>query len=151
MLLSDAQRRAGQTGSAEATWQGAARLAAELATAPVPVSDPILWERIAYLRPANDAWPPEVQQRMTDINGRFGIVVPPPANAPAPSAAGSGEAALWINIGQWRLARTEFQAALVALKRAESITADPTAAGQLELSQTKALLGLGQAPRPRAC
>ena len=40
LLLSDAQRRAGQTANAEATWQGAAQLAAELAAAPVPVSRP---------------------------------------------------------------------------------------------------------------
>ena len=148
LLLSDAQRRAGQTANAEATWQRATQLAADLAIAPVPVTDPILWERIAYLRPANSAWPPAVEQRMTELNGRFGIATPPRANALTPSALDPsfGEAALWTNIGHWRLARTEFQAALVALKRAESMTSDPTAAGQLGLSQAKALLGLGQAP-----
>ncbi len=86
LLLSDAQRRAGQTGSAEATWQGAAQLAAELAAAPVPVSDPILWERIAYLRPANDAWPPAVEQRIRNSTAGSGSWSRP-GQRPTPSAA----------------------------------------------------------------
>ena len=147
LLLSDAQRRAGDAAAAENTWRESAGLAGNLAVGSPAVADPILWERIAYLRPANTPWPPAVRQQMTDLNVRLGIAAPPRA---AETSAGQtdpafGEAALWTNIGHWRLAREESQAALVALKRAESMTSDPGIAAQLRLAQTKALVRLGQA------
>jgi hypothetical protein len=152
LLLSDAQRRSGDNAGAEATWREAAELASDLAAAPVPLTDPILWERIAYLRPANSPWPTVVEQRLVEINVQFGIAAAPRPAGNLPSSADStrGEAALWTSIGHWRLAREECQAALVALKRAESMTSDPTAASLLRLSQAKALARLGQAPAATA-
>jgi tetratricopeptide (TPR) repeat protein len=66
------------------------------------------------------------------------------------SPTAGGEAALWANVGQWRLLRDEPQAALVALKRAESLTPDPLLRGRLQLLQAKALLRLGQTPAATA-
>ncbi len=146
LLLSDAQRRAGDSGAAERTWLAAADLAAELAMSPTPLVDPILLERAAYLRPVNSSWPRLAQQRLSDLSGRLGVAFPVPVLqiSTAPRANLSDEAPLWTVIGHARLARGESQAALVAMKRAESMTGNPLAAGRLQLAETRALLRLGQ-------
>jgi tetratricopeptide (TPR) repeat protein len=152
LLLSDAQRRAGDAAAAGQTWVAAAELCTDLAAGNAPVADPILMERIAYLRPADAPWPPAAQQRLNDLAARMGIVVPasPLESTSTLSKTTSDEAALWTVIGQWRLAREESQAALVAFKRAESMTSGPLAAAQLHLAQSRALIRLGQAPAASA-
>jgi tetratricopeptide (TPR) repeat protein len=145
LLVSDAHRRAGDPGSADRSWQDAARLAADLTMARPAVVDPILWERVAYLRPVNCPWPAEVRQALTQVNVTFGIVAD--ARDATMTTAGNrdaDESPLWIAVGHWRLARDEAQAALVALKRAESMSADSYVASRLQLSQSKALNRLGQ-------
>jgi tetratricopeptide (TPR) repeat protein len=147
LLASDAHRRAGKPQGAQQAWNQAARLAAELTAGPRPVIDPILWERVAYLRPVESNWPPEVAGRLHEVNLAFAIV-PGTRNPVTPaSTAGSSadEGPLWIAIGHWRLARNEPQAALVALKRAESSTSDNYTADRLQLSQAKTLASMGQA------
>jgi hypothetical protein len=146
LLVSDAHRRVGNAGAAQQSWNRAATLAAEMVAAPCPTIDPILWERLAYLRPADSRWPVEVCQRLADLNLAFGIVANPrQAVVPVSTApAANEEAALWIAIGHWRLGRDEPQAALVALKRAESSTSDTYTADRLQLAQTRALIRLGQ-------
>lgn len=145
LLVSDAQRRAGDPTSADRCWQDAARLAAALATGRPAVVDPILWERTAYLRPVNSPWPSDVRHALNQVNVTFGIAV---GGRDTPTAAGGNrdtdESPLWIAVGHWRLARDEAQAALVALKRAESMSSDPYIANRLQLSEAKALNRLGQ-------
>jgi hypothetical protein len=53
MLSAPQVRRAGDAAAAENTWREAAGLAGNLTVGSPAVADPILWERIAYLRPAN--------------------------------------------------------------------------------------------------
>ena len=145
LLVSDAHRRAGDPTSADRSWQDAARLAADLAMARPPVADPILWERTAYLRPVNCPWPSEVRQALSQINVAFGIASD--ARDATSTVAGNrdaDESPLWTAVGHWRLARDESQAALVALKRAESMSSDPYVANRLQLSEAKALNRLGQ-------
>jgi hypothetical protein len=148
LLASDAQRRAGDLLAAERTWQDTARLASDLVRGPHPIIDPILWERISYLRPANCPWPGEVRHTLSEVNVAFGIVADPRQSAA--SIASTDEAPLWTAIGHWRLARNEAQSALVALKRAETLTSQPYAASRLQLSETKALVRLGQVPAASA-
>ncbi len=81
--------------------------------------------------------------------GRNGLVFAE-NGAASVSADTGGEAALWANVGQWRLQRDEPQAALVALKRSESLTPDPSIRGRLQLLQAKALVRLGQTPAATA-
>lgn len=148
LLASDAQRRTGDHATADRTWKDAVRAAAELAAGSPPVCDPILWERVAYLRPAHCPWPTEACRAMVQANVAFGIT-PGPTNVQLVSTAANNntdEAMLWAAIGHWRLARDEAQAALVALKRAESLTSQTYSAGRLQLSQARALVRLGQAP-----
>jgi hypothetical protein len=145
LLESDARRRAGDP-AATAAWQQAVWQLGELAVGPIPVHDPILWERAAYLRPVDCPWPAEVLQRLADANTRLGIAAdtwfsPQPGLG---SNAGSDESVVWGAIGYARLARDEPQAALVALKRAESMTANPQLAKHLRLAEAKALSRLGQ-------
>lgn len=109
LLASDAQRRAGDLLSAERTWQDTARLAGDLVTGPHPIVDPILWERISYLRPANCPWPGEVRHALSEVNVAFGIVADPRQSAA--SIVSTDEAPLWTAIGYWRLARNEAQTA----------------------------------------
>jgi len=146
LLVSDAQRRAGNAGAAQQSWNRAAALAAEMVVTPCPTIDPILWERLAYLRPADSRWPVEVSQRLADLNLRYGIVANPrqPVVPVSTAPAANEEATLWVAIGHWRLGRDEPQAALVALKRAESSTSDTYTADRLQLAQTRALIRLGQ-------
>lgn len=146
LLLSDAQRRAGNSVAAQQSWNRAALVAAELAGAPRPVVDPILWERLAYLRPVDCGWPAEVQQRLSQLNLAFAIV-PGSHDAAVPAAtapAAVEEAPVWIAIGHWRMGRDEPQAALVALKRAESSSIDNYTADRLRLAQAKTLVRMGQ-------
>jgi len=147
LLLSDAQRRAGDGVGAEQTWMAAAELCSDLAAGKATIADPILMERAAYLRPANAPWPRTAQQRLNDLAVRIGIVFPMPTmqlTSTSPNTT-TDEAALWTVIGYWRLAREESQAALVALKRAESMTSSPLAAARLRLAESRALIRLGQA------
>ena len=104
LLTSDAHRRAGDLLAAQCAWQDTAHLASDLVTGPHPVIDPILWERISYLRPANCPWPGEVRHTLSDVNVAFGIVADPRQSAA--SIASTDEAPLWTAIGHWRLART---------------------------------------------
>ena len=138
LLLGEAQRRAGKNAEGTGAWQQAVLLAAKLLTRPVPVIDPILWERAAYLRPVQCAWPEPVIKQLT----------PPGNNASLPGQPaamnGLGEAWLWAHIGQWRLDRNEAQAALVALKRAESLSLDQRFQEQIQLSQARAMAQLQQ-------
>jgi hypothetical protein len=151
LLLSDALRRAGDGDGADRAWHEAAALAGDLAVAPIPLADPILWERAAYLRPATAAWPDQVRRQLADQCGRNGLIFAENGAASVSSAAETaGEAALWANVGQWRLQRDEPQAALVALKRAESLTPDPSLRSRLQLLQAKALVRLGQTPAATA-
>ena len=145
LLHSDALRRAGDGPGADQAWQEAAFLAADLAVSRLPLGEPILWERTAYLRPAPSPWPEHVLRQLEAACARSGLTFPsrdaPPTGL---RSAGADEAVLWANIGQWRLLRDEPQAALVALKRAESQTSDRLASGRLQLLQARALLRLGQ-------
>jgi hypothetical protein len=152
LLLSDAQRRVGDGAGAEQTWVAAAELCTELAASNSKVADPILLERVAYLRPANTPWPRAAQDRLNDIAVRMGIAFPAtPAEATSTLPKSTNdEAALWTVIGNWRLAREESQAALVAFKRAESLSSAPLAASQLRLAQSRALIRLGQSPAASA-
>jgi hypothetical protein len=147
LLLSDAQRRAGDNAAAEQTWLSAAESVTELADGPLPILDPILLERAAYLRPASSSWPAPAQRRLSDMSVRLGIVFPvsTPQISTAPQVNFTDEAPLWTVIGRGRLARNESQAALVALKRAESMTSNPLAAARLQIAETRALVRLGQA------
>jgi tetratricopeptide (TPR) repeat protein len=146
LLDSDAWRRAGHGAGAEAAWLDAVRGMAALATAPIPIRDPLLWERAAYLRPVNCPWPAEVAQRVTDANVLVGL----PSDSPTiqlaaySPASSTSEAPIWAAIGHSRLLRDEPQAALVALKRAESMAASPLVSGRLRLLEAKSLMRLGQ-------
>jgi len=145
LLHSDALRRAGDGLGADQVWQEVAFLAADLTVSSRPLAEPILWERIAYLRPAPSPWPEHVLRQLEAACARSGLTFPS-RDAPLTGLrpAGGEEAVLWANIGLWRLQRDEPQAALVALKRAESQTPDPLASGRLQLLQARALLRLGQ-------
>lgn len=146
LLASDAHRRAGNPQPAQQSWTRAALLAAELTAASKPVIDPILWERVAYLRPVECGWPAQVTGRLHELNVAFAIV---PSSRDAVvqaslAASAAEEAPLWVAIGHWRMARNEPQAALVALKRAESSTTDNYTASRLQLAQAKTLASMGQ-------
>ena len=67
---------AGDAQAAAATWQAAVETASELAIAPNPVLDPILWEHAGYLRPVDTAWPAPVRRRLAEVQVGFGIVSP---------------------------------------------------------------------------
>ncbi|MCL4201405.1 MAG: hypothetical protein KJ000_02850 [Pirellulaceae bacterium] len=145
LLESDARRRAGDQ-AATAAWQQAVWQLGELAVGSIPMLDPILWERAAYLRPVDCPWPAEVLQRLAGANTRLGIAAEAwfSSQTGFGSTAGSDETVVWGAIGHARLARDEPQAALVALKRAESMSAHPVLAKRLRLAEAKALSRLGQ-------
>jgi tetratricopeptide (TPR) repeat protein len=115
LLLSDAQRRDANYTQAAATWKEVAELAVSLTRGPHPVTDPGLWERLAYLRPVTSTWPAE-----------------------------TNEAQVWHQIGQWRLRRSEPQGALLAFKHGEAFATDKPMRDRLQVGEARALAELGQ-------
>jgi len=156
LLLSEAQRRSGDGPGALACWQSAAERATELALADPPVADPILWERIAYLRPVDADWS-AAQQGLGRVAGSLGMsgaghgqVLPASTAAAQRAGLAHGEMLVWTCIGHWRLGRGKPQSALVALKRAEASAGDPHHVARLRLAQAQALLALDQPTAARA-
>ena len=149
LALSEAHRRAGQEEEAITTWRDAVELAAGLLAPPHPVNDPILWEHLAALRPMRTPWPPVVERELTRRSGAVpaldrALVVPVSRKESTPASAWSDEALIWTELGRWRSERGESQAALLAFKRAEGLTAAETGKEHLRLAQVHALVQLGQ-------
>jgi len=160
LLLAEALLRAGKAEAASAAWQQTVTAASERV-----LCDPIFWERASYLRPVDAAWPevvaqrlalyaasggrqpPEGQQSSSDSKSHGGLT--PPAG-PVRQEPGRREALVWSAIGQMRLDRREAQAALVAYKRAESLTLDLKVRTRSQLGQARALLQLEQLPSAAA-
>lgn len=148
LLASNAQRRAGDERLANRSWNQAVTLAAEFAgngravgsgraaANSRAIRDPILWERAAFLQPSDQPWPEPVDRHLRQaIADRWGDE--PPATIPTATIVKTCT-------GYWRLDRGEAQAALVALKQAETATRDAGLQGRLRLAQTGALLAMGQ-------
>jgi tetratricopeptide (TPR) repeat protein len=149
LLHSEALRRAGKVGPANAAWREAVQRIVELAK--TNAADPILWERASYLRPVDVPWPSTVVLHFLNAAARSEAEVvkfSPETDDPAKRA--EDEAIIWRAIGQLRLERGEAQAALAAFKRAESMTANPRSRSQLALEEARALLqmNLAQAAMP---
>ncbi|MBL8796174.1 MAG: hypothetical protein JNM56_19895, partial [Planctomycetia bacterium] len=142
LLRSEAQRRVGDETQAIADWQQAADLATALLAQPRPVCDPVLWERISYLRPVKTQWSASLGQALTQLDPSLPAPTAPPAGGNL--AVQCIESQLWNAIGHWRLERQEAQAALVAFKRAETFSMDNAQRGWLQLCQAQALTQLGQ-------
>jgi hypothetical protein len=133
LLISDAQRRAGQNAEAAFAWTGAARSAARL-------RDPILWERLVELRPADAVWPGEVQ---TDIQHQV-TTQPEQAATEAAGAGGFDQGFVWRQIAEWRLERNETTAALLAFSRAETESQSAWLKGEARIGQARTLLAMNQ-------
>ena len=150
VLLSEAKRRGGDPQGAATCWQSAASRAAELASARPAGVDPLLGERIAYLRPVDMHWPPAMNPGLHQLAAQCGMAFPSAAEIVPVSTVfhGAGlartEMLIWTCIGHWRLARGQAQAALVALKRAEASASKHEDVGRLQLTQAKALSALQQ-------
>ena len=145
LMVGEAHRRLGKKDQAAVTWQQAVVLASQLLTGPLAVPDPTLWERAAYLRPVHCGWPdPAVQQMIKFSQGPLQLAG---LNSSRP---GAEEGWLWFSIGQWRQARNEPHAALLAFKRAESMFLDINLKGQVQLQEAQALLELNQQPAAMA-
>lgn len=149
LLLSDAQRRAQDAEAANATWSAAVQLAADMVSNEIPVTDPIFWERAAYLRPVDQPWPSSVTNVLARVCREYGVVTGSSedvilASTSTDSHTFSREDTLWSCIGCWRLERGAPQAALVALKRAEAMTRADAGPERLQLLEAKALLALDQ-------
>jgi tetratricopeptide (TPR) repeat protein len=147
LLQSDAQRRAGDGPGAMQTWQQAVLAATRLCDVEPPVLDPVLWERLSYLRPVSAPWPADVIGRLATREPLAGLAS---VGGGAATASDEGadparsETVVWHSIGRWYLDRGHAQAALVSFKRAESAaTADETR-HWLRFRQAKALTVLGQ-------
>lgn len=136
LVQSEALRRCEKYEEANATWLKAVELAAPLLDGDRPACDPILWERASYLRPVSTPWPTAIADRLGRIS-QAGI-----------SANGqpADEALIWCGIGKMRLERGESQSALVAYKRAESMTSEAGLRAGAQLGQAQALLQLEQQP-----
>jgi hypothetical protein len=136
--LAEADRRAGKGDQAAATWQSAVMAGSALLNASSPIIDPGWWEQAASLRIVPVAWPNDCEKAIASSSGIVTV---------SASVGSEGvEARLWQSIGQWRLNRHETQAALVAFKRAETMTRDPETQARIQLASAAALLALEQRP-----
>jgi tetratricopeptide (TPR) repeat protein len=109
-----------------------------------PLLDPVLWERISYLRPADTVWPVDVMTLLSSRDPLTAIDAANPASALPPADPAAAEAIVWHSIGRWYLDRGHAQAALMAFKRAESATSSPEAQQWLRFREAKALAQLDQ-------
>ena len=147
LLLSDAERRSGDVAKATETWNQSVAIATSMIAPDRATYDPVLWERLSYMRPIDAAWPEAAVRRLHEIDPIPGLDLAPTgslnvsAHATSPAAA---EAALWNNIGKWYLDRGHHQAALVAFKRVESALAEPVSQHYMRLRQARALILLDQ-------
>ena len=135
LLLGEAQRRAGKRAEGTGTWQQAVLLCGQLLTRPVPVLDPLVWERASYLRPVQSSWPDPVIKQLMPSAGPGQLLS---------DKMGLDEAWLWAHLGRWHLDRSEPQAALAACKRAEGLNLDKNFQDQMQLLQARALIQLQQ-------
>jgi tetratricopeptide (TPR) repeat protein len=140
MLLGDARRRAGDASGAVSTWLRAVATAAQAGAGFRPMCDPVLWERLGYLRPVEAPWPQEAVQSLAAIDALPEVAVFGPGGVD-PAAA---EALIWNVIGRWHLERGQGQAGLVAFKRAESAVTSELPRQILRFRQAKALVQLEQ-------
>lgn len=139
LLLSDCQRRGGQIVQANTTWEEAVQGVALLAGRQPAVVDPNQWNHAAYLRPADRPWPDVVSA----------LLEPSPAIEEQPNGTSSQppedpELLVWALVGRAHLDRNENQAALVALKRSETLARDPRTRNLLRLAEAKTLCRLDQ-------
>jgi len=145
LLLSDAQRRIEQYDQAAATWQRAVLAASQLLATENPVHDPVLWEKLGYQRPVDQAWPEDAVRMLQHLEA-LPSVDPLAGGAAADAAAGAREAetAVWNAIGIWYLERSHGQAALVSFKRAEASATDEETRSWLRIRQARSLIQLQQ-------
>lgn len=136
LLLSNAQRRTGDAHGATATWVNAVATVASLMRKENTVCDPVLLERLAYLRPVQNEWPEPFIRRLLDLE--------PIAGAELVAYPALAEAALWNVIGKWYLDRGHHQSALVSFKRAESVLTDVRSQHYMRFRQARALILLNQ-------
>jgi tetratricopeptide (TPR) repeat protein len=147
LLESDARRRAGDGAAAAQTWQQAIVLAAQLLDAAPPVLDPVLWERLSYLRPVNTPWPADVVGQLLDREPLAGIELTGVGGATASDEGANpadADTVIWHSIGRWYLDRGHAQAGLVSFKRAETSAQDAGTRNWLRFRQAKSLIVLGQ-------
>lgn len=142
LLQSDALRRAGKIELANRAWAESVVRAADLAKLRTPCVDPALWDTASYLRPVNEEWPEEVA-----------VAIAP--RSPIPPSQDGGESAdrealVWGAIGQALLERGDHEAALVSLKRAETMTASKDRQDWLRLAEANTLARVGQVPAATA-
>jgi tetratricopeptide (TPR) repeat protein len=136
LLVSDAQRRAGDPQGAVTTWLEAVNISAGMLGNNRNVYDPVLWEKLAYMRPVKTDWPEPAIRRLREID-------PLPGTELAGGAV-LAEACLWNCVGKWYLDRGHHQAALVAFKRAESVLSDIRAQHYLRFREARSLVLLNQ-------
>ena len=148
LLQSDAERRAGGGQAASQTWQRAIVTAVKLISGPKPVLDPVLWERLGYLRPVAVAWPADVIALLATQAPLPGLAtisaVAPTTASDAGADPAEAEATVWHAVGRWYLDRGHAQAGLVSFKRAETSAPSDLAKRWLRLRQAKALVQLEQ-------
>lgn len=148
LLLSDAQRRAGDPATAAATWERAVVTASQLLAAEYPVHDPVLWEKLGYQRPVESPWPGDVVAMLQHLEPLPGMDAGD--ELPEAKAAGAGadpneaEISIWNAIGVWYLDRGHAQASLVSFKRAESSAKHDVVKNWLRLRQARSLVQLQQ-------
>lgn len=147
LFLSDAQRRAGDGELAAQTWDRAVALAGRTLIAEHPVFEPVLWERLGYMRPIERAWPLDVVHQLHRSDYLPGLDLPDASvvvTGDQPVNPALAETVVWNAIGGWYLNRGHAQAALVSFKRAESAATTARAQQWLRLRQARALLQLEQ-------
>jgi len=150
LLLSDAERRAGQDAQAAATWKQAAELAASLLNPLHPIADPALWERLAYLRPVNSSWPGVIGQELNRRPKTLATLTTAPVIVQASTGPAAmtktevNEAQVWALIGQWHFYRGEPQGALLAFKQGQAFAPDQASRDRLELCAARALAQMNQ-------
>jgi hypothetical protein len=101
---SEALRHAGQIVEADAAWSDAVRVAHAGWLAEPPLRDPDYLERLAYHRPVDRPWPPELVETLAGLAARYGVAsgdVHPVDSADNPCCPTNGISGPVWAIGVW--------------------------------------------------
>ncbi len=129
-----------------ADWKMAVASATRLLENNYPVTDPKLWQSIIEHRPDSCQWPRSTIVVMRQMNRSLVELKIPTGPESGSIKAGREqlESLIWSRIGQWHNRRNNYQAALVAYRKAEDLNHYDPSAQQLRLAQARMLVQIEQ-------
>ncbi len=128
LLATEAALRADLAPSALDLWLRTVHAATR--NARLDILEPVLWQRIAEIRPQSAQWPESTRTLLINVSG----------------LEDSDDTALNATIANWLFIQDAYPAALVAFKQAETTATSESSRLQLRIHQARCLIAMDQEP-----